>query len=358
MRLATLANASVVHTQRWVEHFRGRGHDVRLFSLEPARAGLAATVLPSLPLPGLLRYPLALPRLARELAAFAPDLVDAHYVPNYGVLAALAGRHPLSVAAWGSDLLLAARRNPLQRVRARFALTRADLVLCDAENLAAAARAAGAPPDRVRALPWGVDRTRFRPGAARERGLMLSTRMHEDVYDLPTLIEAMARVLASHPHATLVLAGGGSRRRALEALAAARLPAGRYRFVGVLAPAELAGWLERAELYLSASRSDSTSQSLLEAMATGALPVVSDLAGNREWLGNGEGGRLFAAGDAAELTRAVEAALADSAWAEAARARNAAVIAARGDWHVNLAHIEALFATLAAGRPLPAAGAA
>jgi hypothetical protein len=30
MRLATLANASVVHTQRWVEHFRGRGHDVRL----------------------------------------------------------------------------------------------------------------------------------------------------------------------------------------------------------------------------------------------------------------------------------------------------------------------------------------
>ena len=28
-----------------------------------------------------------------------PDLVDAHYVPNYGVLAALAGRHPLSVAA-------------------------------------------------------------------------------------------------------------------------------------------------------------------------------------------------------------------------------------------------------------------
>ena len=358
MKLATLANAAVLHTQRWVEHFRGRGHDVRLFSLEPAPPGFAATALPNLPLPGVLRYPLAVPRLARELAAFAPDLVDAHFVPNYGVMAVLAGRHPLSIAAWGSDLLLAARRDPWRRARARFALRRADLVLCDAENLAAAARAAGAPAERVRALPWGVDRARFRPGTERERGLMLSTRMHERVYDLPTLIEAAASVLARHPHASLVLAGDGSQRAALEGFAAARLPAGRYRFVGMLAPAELAGWLARAEVYLSASRSDSTSQSLLEAMSAGALPVVSDLAGNREWLGDGEGGRLFAAGDAAGFARAVEAALGDAEWATRARERNAGVIVARGDWDVNLARIEALFTTLAAGRPLPPAEAA
>ncbi len=353
MKLATLANASVVHTRRWVEHFRARGHEVRLFTLEEPPAGLAATALPRWPLPGVFRYPLAVPRLARELAAFAPDLVDAHYVPNYGLMAALAGRRPLSIAAWGSDLLLAARRDPWQRARARFALSRADLVLCDAEMLAAAARAAGAPAARVRALPWGVDRARFRPGAERERGLMLSTRMHEPVYDLETVIEGAAIVLAARPDAALVLAGDGSRRRALEQLAAARLPAGRYRFLGVLAPAELARWLARAELYVSASRSDSTSQSLLEAMAAGALPVVSDLAGNREWLGDGEGGRLFAPGEGAALARAVEAALADPAWAEAARARNASVIAARGDWHVNLARIEALFMALAAGRSLP-----
>src|SRR6185503_12756529 len=99
------ANAAVVHTRRWVEHFRARGHDVRLFSLEAAPAGLAATTLPSLPLPGALRYPLAVPALRRALAAFAPDLVDAHFVPNYGVMAALSGRRPYSLTAWGSDLL-------------------------------------------------------------------------------------------------------------------------------------------------------------------------------------------------------------------------------------------------------------
>ena len=358
MRIATLSNAAVVHTRRWVEHFRARGHDVRLWSLEAGPAALAAERLPAPPLPGFARYPLAAPRLARALAAFGPDVVDAHFVPNYGLLGALVGRHPLSVAAWGSDLLVTGRRDPLRRARARFVLARADLVLADAANLAAAARALGAPPERLRTIPWGVDRARFRAAPARQSGLLLSTRMHEPVYDLPVVIAGAAPVLAARPDAFLAIAGDGTRRSALERLAAARLPAGRYRFLGRLEPAELAGWLGRAEVFVSASRSDSTSLSLLEAMAAGALPVVSDLEGNREWVRDGEGARLFPVGDAGALAAALAAALADPAWAAAARGRNAAVIAARGDWDANLARIEAAFAALAAGRPLPAEEAA
>jgi glycosyltransferase involved in cell wall biosynthesis len=370
VKLATLANAAVVHTRRWVEHFRARGHDVRVYSLEPAwgdGAGAPGVVrLPASPLPGVFRYPLAVPPLQRELRRFGPDVVDAHFVPNYGLMGALSGFRPLSVAAWGSDLLMSTGVSRLWRdARARFTLSRAALVLCDAANLATAARRAGADPARVRAIPWGVDRALFQPAAARERGLLLSTRMHEDVYDLPTLIEGAARVLAAHPHTQLVIAGDGSRRGALERLAASRLPRSRHRFVGRLGPAELAGWLARAEVYLSASHSDSTSQSLLEAMAAGALPVVSDIEGNREWVAGetsvempGESmlgdARLFPPGDAAGLASAIERALADPVWGERARARNAAVIAARGDWHVNLARIEACFEALAAGRALPA----
>ena len=370
MKLATLANAAVVHTRRWVEHFRARGHDVRVFSLEPPwTTGDPGIVrLPAAPLPGALRYPLAVPRLQRELKRFKPDVVDAHFVPNYGLMGALSGFRPLSIAAWGSDLLMSTGAPGLWRnARAGYVLRRAALVLCDAENLAAAARRAGAVPGRVRAIAWGVDRALFRPAPVRERGLLLSNRMHEDVYDLPTVIEGAARVLAAHPHAQLVLAGDGSRRAALEQLAASRLPRARYRFVGRLAPTELASWLARADVYVSASHSDSTSQSLLEAMCSGALPVVSDIEGNREWVGHGDqpdGGdprrrlgeaQFFAPGDARGLADATERALGDAAWAERARTRNAAVIATRGDWHVNLARIEACFEALAHGRPLPPA---
>lgn len=353
MKIATLSNASVVHTVRWVEHLRSRGHDVRVWSLERGPESLGARALPEPPLPGFVRYPLATLPLLRELREFAPDIVDAHYVPNYGLIGALAGFRPLSVAAWGSDLLIAGKRDALQRVRARFVLRRADLVIADSGNLAAAALALGAPKRTLRAIPWGVDRARFAPAAERERGLLLSTRMHEDVYDIPALLRGVAPVMARRPETRLVIAGDGSLLEAHRALAAELLPAGRYECTGRITPAQLAALLSRAEVYLSASLSDSTSLSLLEAMSAGALPVVSDIEGNREWVAEGDGARLFACGDAAGVERAVEAALADGAWAAAARARNAAVIAERGDWHHNFARIENAFAALAAGRPLP-----
>ena len=167
MRIATLANASVVHARRWVEHFRARGHDVRVYSLEPGWSDDVVR-LPALPLPGLLRYPLAVPRLQRELRRFGPDVVDAHFVPNYGLMGALSGFRPLSIAAWGSDLLVSTAATRWWRnARARFVRERAALVLCDAANLAEAARRAGADPARVRTISWGVDRALYRPAAGR-----------------------------------------------------------------------------------------------------------------------------------------------------------------------------------------------
>jgi glycosyltransferase involved in cell wall biosynthesis len=362
VRIATLSNAAVIHTRRWVGWFRERGHEVRLWSLERGAQELGAEPLPSPPLPDFLRYPLAAGALRRALAAYAPDLVDAHFVPNYGLLGALAGRRPLAVAAWGSDLLISAGPDPLRRARARFVLQRADAVVADSENLAAAARRRGADASRVHAIPWGIDLARFRAGAAREPGLLLSTRMHEPIYDLPTLIRGVQPLMARRPELSLVIAGDGGARPALEALAARLLPAGRTRFVGRLAPEALAEWLGRATVYLSASHTDSTSLSLLEAMASGAVPVVSDLEGNREWVAEGEGARLFAPGDAAGVTAALARALDDPAWAAAARARNREVVERRGDVRVNMARIEALYAGLVAaaraGRPVGGGGGA
>lgn len=348
MRIATLSNAAVGHTQGWVEWFRGRGHEVRVWSLERGPESLGARALPAAPLPGFLRYPLAVPRLRAELAAFSPDVVDAHYVPNYGLMGALAGRRPLAVTAWGSDLLLSGGAGALRRARTRWVLERADLVLADAANLGAAAVRLGAAPERVHVVPWGVDRGLFRAAPERERGLIATTRMHEPVYDLPTVLRGLAGVLARHPEARAEIAGSGSLTAELEALAARLLPAGRWAFTGRLARERMAALLGRAEVYLSASLSDSTSVSLLEAMSAGAVPVVSDLEGNREWVEEGAGAKFFPPGDAATLERALEGALADDAWRASARAHNERVIAARGDRALNMARIEALFEGLVA----------
>ena len=346
MKIATLGNAAAVHTQRWVEWFRGRGHEVEVWSLERGPVELRAHALPRTPFPGALRYPLAVPALRRELAVFGPDLVDAHYVPNYGLAAALAARRPLVVSAWGSDLLVDPRRDPLRRARARFVLARADHVLADSDNLAAAALALGAERERASASPWGVDASRFKPAGGRESGLVISTRMHEPIYDLPTVLRAVARAHRALPALHLAIAGDGSQHRELEAQARRELPEGAWQMLGLLDRDALAGWLARAEIYVAAARSDSTSVSLLEAMACGAIPIVTDLEGNRQWVAEGDGGRLFPPGDDVRLAAAIEQTLARPDWCEAARLRNRQVVGTRANAAINMPRIEALFERL------------
>ena len=102
----------------------------------------------------------AVRRLVRTIC---PDVLHAHQVASAGWLGAAAGYHPLLVTSWGSDLLVGARRSAVQRQLARWVLRRADRITCVSQNLAQAALALGAPPERVEVVPWGVNTSIFYP---------------------------------------------------------------------------------------------------------------------------------------------------------------------------------------------------
>ena len=346
MRIAVLGNAEAIHTRRWASVLRGRGHEVRIFSLErpPAGESEGVFVIPSLPLPRVLRYPLARGACARALDSFSPDLVEAHFVPNYGFLAALVGRHPFAVQCWGSDLLVNAARSSLHARRARFALERADIVLADARVLGEAALSYGATLERLLVVPWGADLTRFPLAPLAPDPHVVSVRMLEPLYDVATLVEAVPAVRAAIPALRVTIAGDGPERAALSARAAALGVADTVRFVGRVPHAELPALLGSASAYVSTSRSDSTSISLLEAMASGATPVVSDIPGNREWID--DGGRFFPVGDSAALSKALIDVLGDESFRRSARATNRARVEREGDWAANVRRIEDRYARL------------
>jgi glycosyltransferase involved in cell wall biosynthesis len=347
MKIAILGNADAIHTRRWAGVLRGRGHEVRVFSLErPPSPDPGIEVLPSWPLPRGLRYPLARGACARALEAFAPDLVEAHFVPNYGFLAALVGRHPFAVQCWGSDLLVNAARSRLHARRARYALERADVVIADARVLGEAALSYGAPLERLLVVPWGADLSRFPLAPLAPEPHVVSVRMLEPLYDVATLVEAVPLVRAAVPALKVTIAGDGPDRAALSARAQALGVAEAVRFVGRVAHEELPALLGSASAYVSTSRSDSTSISLLEAMAAGATPVVSDIAGNREWIDEGEGGRFFPVGDAPALARVLIEVLHDEAFRRSARATNRSRVERDGDWDANVRRIEDRYATV------------
>ena len=51
--------------------------------------------------------------------------------------------------------------------------------------------------------------------------------------------------------------------------------------------------LERSNIYISATKSDGSSLSLMEALACGSIPIVSNIPSNREWIVDSLNGRLF-----------------------------------------------------------------
>ncbi len=122
--------------------------------------------------------------------------------------------------------------------------------------------------------------------------------------------------------------------------------ADRFSFLGRLAPAALAAELRAAAVYVSTSRSDSTSVSLLEAMACGAFPVVTDLPANREWIADGENG-LLVGREPNGLAEALLRALGDGELRRAAAEKNARIISERGLWRDNMRRVEEALLRLA-----------
>ncbi len=350
MRIAFLADASLPHTQRWVDSFAQRGHDCLLLSLEPGAVG--ACPIEHLPartwLPRFLRYTSNVGAAAARLRAFRPDVVNAHFLPNYGWMAARLGARPLVLTTLGSDILLVPRKTPLHRWRTRYVLARCDRVTADAEMLACAIAQFGFPAERILVVPFGIERQRFTALGERASApiVVLSTRRLEPVYDVETLLRAV-EILQPALRQTLQVrvAGSGSQAELLQ-----RRPLDPpVMFLGWLALQDLDREIGKAHVYVSTARSDSTSVSLLEAMAAGCFPVVTDIAGNREWIRHEENGLLFPCGNAEALARCLERACTESALRERAVPINRQLVAERACWERNMASVEALFAELGPG---------
>ncbi len=91
--------------------------------------------------------------------------------------------------------------------------------------------------------------------------------------NVDVLLRAFALLREQLPQATLVLAGHGSAREALESLARDRGIADAVRFVGTLPHARLAQLFAACEVFAIASKSETQSMVVLQAMASG-LPAV------------------------------------------------------------------------------------
>lgn len=247
--------------------------------------------------------------LARGLSF---DVIDAEFFWPDGVAAmhlAQALGLPFSIKARGSDVHYWGQR-PAIAAQMVEAGRRAGGLLAVSAALKLDMEAMGMPADRIRVHHTGVDLDRFRPldrSAAKRRlgvegplivapGNLIPLKGHA------LAVEALERL----PGATLLIAGEGPERAALEALIAARGLGGRARLLGSVPPESMPGLLAAADMMLLPSEREGLANVWIEALACGTPILIADVGGAREVLDRPEAGRLTERDPAAIAAAALE----------------------------------------------------
>lgn len=258
---------------------------------------------------------LAARNFARVTGSIHPDVVHAGPVQGPALVAAYAHTHPLVTMSWGSDLLKDADSSWWNHTVTRYTLKHSDVMVGDCRAVADKAVRYGFPEERIRLFPWGVDLDLFNPtGSAdlhsqlgwEENFVLLCNRTMEPLYGVDVVVRGFLLAARQLPGLRLMLFGSGSQESNLRELVDSAGMRERVFFGGFAAVEDLPSIYRSADVYLSASHSDGSSVSLMEALACGIPALVSDIPSNREWIQPGKQGWLFADGDEKQLAKRIQ----------------------------------------------------
>lgn len=342
-------------------HRAGSGSRDRVGSLEfhrtPVRPGG----------PPLLREWREIERFSQEIervvARWRPDILHAHSPALCGEAALkVARRHAIplvyEIRAFWEDAAVSnngGARSPIKYNLTRALETRvarhADAIFTICEGLRDDLIARGIHGGKIGIMPNGVDLDALGTPAPRDEALARALDLGAgpvigfigsfyDYEGLDDLIAAMPHIRKRHPHARLLLVGGGPMEQALHAQARASGADEAIRFTGRVDHDQVDRYYALVDV-LAYPRKRSRLTELvtplkpLEAMAQGRLVAASDVGGHRELIAHGHTGILFAPDD----PQACAAALCDllddpDSWADL-RKRASQRVRTHHDWRNN-----------------------
>ncbi|MFC1415958.1 glycosyltransferase family 4 protein [Streptacidiphilus cavernicola] len=172
-------------------------------------------------------------------------------------------------------------------------------------------------------------------------------RINEPRKGLPTLLEALPRIIAARPGVRLLVAGKGDEEEAVKGLPPE--VRSRIEFLGMVTDHEKASLLRSVDVYVAPNTGgESFGIILVEAMSAGAPVLASDLDAFRQVLDGGAAGELFPVEDAEALAAAAIRLLGDPDRLAALRASGAAHVR-RFDWETVGADILSVYETVTTG---------
>ena len=253
--------------------------------------------------------------MKRELAKLLEagerfDVIDAHYFYPDGVAAAWLGKEfniPVTITARGTDINLIPQY-PRPRRLILQAAQDASAIITVCQALKDGLVELGASASKITTLRNGVDLQLFQP----EDRARMRAKWDMDGFVLASVGHLIERkghdlAIAALPQladATLLIAGAGPERDALEKLAERLGVRDRVRFLGVLDQNALREIYSGIDALILASSREGWANVLLEAMACGTPVIASSVWGTPEVVAAPEAGLLMKNRDAASIVEA------------------------------------------------------
>lgn len=324
MRILYFSRDYTPHDYRFLSSLANTNHEVFYLKLERGQRQMEDRSLPEnitqIPWVGsarsfqwknVLKYLSDLKRVIREVR---PEIIHAGPVQKCAFLAALTGFKPLVTMSWGSDLLKESDKNIFFNWITRFTLKRTTVLIGDCKAVQQKAESFGFSNENTILFPWGINLDEFSPSENnlfRERRgwknnfVILSLRSWEPIYGVDVLANAFTMAVAEEPSLRLILLGNGSQAKVIRSIFEKAGISEDIFWGGQVSQNDLPGFYQSADLYISASHSDGSSVSLMESLASGLPVLVSDIPGNKEWIGNQEQGWLFKDNDSIALKNGI-----------------------------------------------------
>ncbi|HVZ64218.1 MAG TPA: glycosyltransferase family 4 protein [Opitutaceae bacterium] len=346
------------HDRRFVQAYRERGAETAVVILRTTTAGIRGDI-EDLGVARVASLDLEPPFSQSQLeatvadyrrleASYAPEVVMAGPLTDCAFIkAAAATRVPWIAQSWAFDVFWEPDRSPEARSRVEHVLQVCEALFADCQAVAARCADLGYRTSQpLLVVPWGLERawTIDVPARSRSRSALgvegkqvfVHTRGFEPIHDPLALIAAWKGAAAVPPARHLLLLGDGLLRREMAEAVEQHGLADSVTLAGRVSRQEMERVMRAADFYVSSSRCDGTSVSLLEAMGAGLPPIVTNLGGNPEWVSHENNGWMVPPGAPEELGAAiVQAGRLDHARRLEIAETNARLIAIRANWTQN-----------------------
>ncbi|MEO0290211.1 MAG: glycosyltransferase family 4 protein [candidate division WOR-3 bacterium] len=342
-RALVLSDASSTHTWNWIEGYKSLGYKVYLLSFEEPLLNIDSLEdfikINSRFKPSFPRYLLGANIVKNFIHKINPDIIFAHFIPNYGFLSYLQGEKPFVLFCWGSDLIKVAFKSVIHKLISKRIFNKAKLIVVDAKFMKEIiVTKFKINSEKIIIIPFGLNRKLRERGKNikkdDKRAILFTNRKLERIYNPFVIIDALSKI--QNKNFKLIWIARGSLEKKVKEMVYRKGIFDKVEFLEFQEKENLYKLLEKSDIYLSSSLYDGTSVSLLEAMCFGLFPVVSDILGNREWILDGVNGFLFDPLNPEELSKKINEAIDNKNLRIKAREINKNIIEMKANWEDNL----------------------